>query len=69
MATPDFSSEIGQLKSVLDELEDRAMHALQDFMASGNDMERQLEKRVHRARHAIAKAIKELDSSASETSE
>lgn len=58
----NFSSELEVLRGVLERLDDMAMDQLREFMSSQNPKDREMEKRIHRARRAIMKAIGELDS-------
>ncbi len=57
----DFSSEAEVLRGVLERLDDMAMDALREFMSTENHEHKEIEKRIHRARRAIMKAIGELD--------
>lgn len=60
MSSVDFDDEVESLKSVLERLDDFAMDALQGFIDSGDSSLKDREKRIHRARRAVAKAISEL---------
>lgn len=66
MFTVDLSEELANLRKVLERLDDVAMEALSEFIASRDPGDREAEKRIHRARRALAKAIAELDSTSSE---
>lgn len=65
MYQTDFSSEVESLKQVLERLDDSAMSALRGYISSNDPGDKEMEKRIHRARRAITKAILELDGSAS----
>ncbi len=61
MSVNDFSGETEVLRGVLERLDDMAMDALREFISSENSQHKEIEKRIHRARRAIMKAIGELD--------
>ncbi len=63
MYSPEFITQVESLKTVLDQLDELAMSALREYMSSGDAKDREMEKRIHRARRAIVKAIAELDQS------
>lgn len=58
-----FESEIESLKAVLDRLDEAAMSSLRSFIETKEPSFRTLEKRIHRARRAVARAVSELDMS------
>ena len=62
VSTNNFSSELDALRDVLERLDYMAMDKLREFMASQDPKDREMEKRIHRARRAIMKAIGVLDS-------
>lgn len=57
----NFEPEIESLKAVLDRLDDAAMSSLRSFIVEKDPSFRALEKRIHRARRAVARAISELE--------
>ncbi len=57
----DFSIEVESLRQIMERLDDLAMEALQEYISSKDPLDREMEKRVHRARRAVAKAIGELE--------
>lgn len=63
MIDDNFEYEIESLKSVLDRLDDVAMVSLRSFIENKDPYFKNLEKRIHRARRAILKAISELEKS------
>lgn len=62
MSAVGFGEEVESLKSILEKLDDGAIEALQQFIDCGDPALRDREKRIHRARRAVAKAITELSS-------
>ncbi|MDA8080803.1 MAG: hypothetical protein M0Z96_04215 [Actinomycetota bacterium] len=61
MISDDFSKEVESLRQIMERLDDLAMEALREYISSKDPLDRELEKRVHRARRAVAKAIGELE--------
>ncbi len=61
MFSNDFSIEVEALRQVLERLDDLAMEVLQEYISGEDPLDREMEKRVHRARRAVSKAISELD--------
>ncbi|TAN20415.1 MAG: hypothetical protein EPN30_10265 [Actinomycetota bacterium] len=66
MLVNDFSPEVEALKGVLERLDYLAMDALREFMASNDQRDKDTEKRIHKARRAIIKAISELGEDATD---
>jgi DNA replication initiation complex subunit (GINS family) len=64
MHQSDFYEEVESLKQVLERLDDRAISALREYISSSDPGEKEMERKIHRARRAITKAIFELDGSA-----
>lgn len=60
MPSDDFKSEVEMLVQVLAQLDDRAYELLKDFVASGQERDKEAEKKVQRARRAVQKAIADL---------
>jgi hypothetical protein len=60
----DFSEEVENLKQILERLDDRAISALREYISSSDTREKEMERKIHRARRAITKAIFELDGTA-----
>lgn len=60
MPSDDFKSEVEMLVQVLAQLDDRAYELLKDFMSSGQERDKEAEKKVQRARRAVQKAIVDL---------
>ena len=63
MHQSDFSEEVENLKQVLERLDDRAISSLREYISSSDPEEKEMEKKIHRARRAIARAIFALDGS------
>lgn len=61
MFSGDFSIEVETLRQIMERLDDLAMDVLQEYISSEDPLDREMEKRVHRARRAVAKAIGELE--------
>lgn len=57
----DLSVEVETLRQIMERLDDLAMEALGEYISSKDPLDREMEKRVHRARRAVAKAIGELE--------
>lgn len=61
MLDDNFESEIESLKLVLNRLDDAAMASLRSFIEEKDPSFRSLEKRIHRARRGLIRAIGELE--------
>jgi hypothetical protein len=59
----NFETEIESLNVVLDRLDEAAMSSLRRFIETKDPSFRTLEKRIHRARRSVARAVSELEMS------
>lgn len=57
----NFDTEIDGMKQILDVLDDAAIKALRSYMESGTADLKIAEKRIHKVRRAITRAIAELE--------
>lgn len=56
----DFEAEIESIQQVLERLDEVAIDTLREFLNEGDPNLKDLEKKIHRARRALSKAINEL---------
>lgn len=56
----DFEEEIESLQRVLERLDEIALDTLRELIHEGDSGLKEFEKRVHRARRALSRAITEL---------
>lgn len=57
----NFETEIDSMRQILEVLDDSAIKALRGFMESGTEDLKIAEKRIHKVRRALMRAIAELE--------